>query len=309
MVIVESFINGLVTGSIFAMFAASFTLIFGVMDIPNLSHAALFAAGAYVFYGAFIQNSLPWPIAIIIALLVVAILSAGIERFLLRPLYERDEHDYIFGVILVTLGIATIFERGYADIFGSQPFYFQFPLFEGRYFEVLGSRITYLETTIFIAAVASFLFLYWLNNYTMTGFGLQAIVQDRELAYMKGVEVDRLFLIAFTLGGVMVAVAGILFGAKFSLTPGMGFDLLIKAFIIVILGGIGNVLGAGIAGYALGMYEAYATVYLSSYYIFASEFAVLILFFLIKAIIISRHSGDHSTLVKQKLKAVLPNRG
>lgn len=302
MVLVESLINGLILGSIFAMFAASFTLIFGVMDIPNMSHAALFAGGAYVFFVLFGQMGIPWPIALFVSIIVIGLLSAAIEHVLLTRLYQRDEQEYIFGVILVTLGLATILERFYSDFFGAQPFYLDFPFLENNGFGLFGKNVAYLDVTIVVVALTSFVFLYWLNNYTITGYGLRAIVQDRELAHMKGIDVNRLFLIAFTLGGMMITVAGILYGGKFAITPAMGFELLIKAFIIVILGGIGNVLGAGLAGFALGTYEAYATVFLSSYYIFASEFAILILFFLAKAIILSEGQDSLLEATREKFR-------
>lgn len=302
MVLAEALMNGLIHGSIFAMFAASFTLIFGVMDIPNMSHAALFAGGAYVFYALFGQVGLPWPVALVVALVAIALLSMLLENFLLSRLYRRDEQDYIFGVILVTLGAATILERFYSDFFGAQPFYLDFPFLENNGFALFGKNVVYLDVAIVVVALASFAFLYWLNNYTITGYGLRAIVQDRELAHMKGIDVDRLFLVAFTLGGTMISVAGIIYGGKFALTPAMGFDLLVKAFIIVILGGIGNVLGAGIAGYALGIYESYATLYLNSYYIVSSEFAILILFFLLKAVLLSEGQESIVAAIRDKLQ-------
>jgi branched-chain amino acid transport system permease protein len=302
MVLFESLVNGLIHGSIYAMFAASFTLIFGVMDIPNMSHAALFAGGAYVFYALFGQMGLPWPVALIVAIIAIALLSAVIENYLLTHLYDRDPQDYIFGVILVTLGLATILERFYSDFFGAQPFYLDFPFLENNGFMLFGKNVAYLDLTIVLLALTSFAFLYWLNNYTITGYGLRAIVQDRELAHMKGIDVDRLFLIAFTLGGVMISVAGIVYGGKFALTPAMGFDLLVKAFIIVILGGIGNILGAGVAGYALGIYEAYATQFLNSYYIVSSEFAILILFFLLKAVILSEGQDSIIEAIREQIK-------
>lgn len=304
MVLFEVLVNGLIHGSIFAMFAASFTLIFGVMDIPNMSHAALFAGGAYVFYALYGQMGIPWPVALIVALVLIAVLSALIENYLLSHIYERDEQSYIFGVILVTLGLATILERFYSDFFGAQPFYLDFPFLENNGFDLFGTNVVYLDITIVVLALASFAFLYWLNNYTITGYGLRAIVQDRELAHMKGIDVDRLFLVAFTLGGAMIAVAGIIFGGKFAITPAMGFELLVKAFIIVILGGIGNVLGAGVAGYALGIYESYAILYLNSYYIVSSEFAILILFFLLKAMLLSEGQESIREAIRARLQKV-----
>lgn len=301
MVLVEALVNGIIHGSIYAMFAASFTLIFGVMDIPNMSHAALFAGGAYVFYGLSSQAGLPWFVALVIAVALVAALSALIERYLLSALYGRDEQDYIFGVILVTLGLATILERLYSDVFGAQPFYLDPVFLEENGFVLFSKNISYLDISILVIALASFAFLYWLNNYTITGYGLRAIVQDRELAHMKGIDVDRLFLVAFTLGGAMISVAGIIYGGKFAITPAMGFELLVKAFIIVILGGIGNILGAGVAGYALGIYEAYATQFLNSYYIVSSEFAILILFFLLKALLLSEGQESITGAIRERL--------
>jgi branched-chain amino acid transport system permease protein len=304
MVLVEGIINGLIAGSILAMFAASFTLIFGVMDIPNMAHAALFAGGAYVFFEVQNQMGLPWALALVAAVVAIGALSAVIEQYLLSPLYDRDEREYVFGVILVTLGISFILERLYANVFGSQPFYLDLGAVEQGQITIAGTNVVYLDLLIVAIAIGSFAFLYWLNNYTMVGYGLRAIVQDRELANIKGVNVDRLFLIAFVLGAVMVTLAGILYGAKFAVTPSMGFDLLVKAFIIVIIAGLGNIIRAGVAAYALGLYEAFATLQFSSYWIFASEFILLIAFFLIKAIVLSEGSES----VVNHVQAVITNR-
>lgn len=295
MVLLESLVNGLVQGSIFAVFAASFTIIFGVMDIPNMAHAALFAGGAYVFYQLVNLTGMPWPVGILGAIIVIALLGSVIEKVLLAPLYDRKESEYVFGVILVTLGLAFILERAYAQIWGHAPKYISIAGLQDRAITFAGTTTNYLEVVVFVFAIANFAFLYWLINYTEIGLGLRAIVQDRELAIVRGIDVDRVFMVSFTLASGMAAVAGVLNATMYSLEPSMGFSLLIKAFIIVILGGIGRVLGAMVAGYALGIYEAFAVLYLSSYYIYASEFAVLIAFFLLKAVVLSE--GEES-LVK-----------
>jgi len=295
MVLLESLINGLIQGSIFAVFAASFTIIFGVMDIPNMGHAALFAGGAYVFYQLVNLTNLPWFVGLVGAILVIAVVGAIVEKTLLAPLYDRKESEYVFGVILVTIGLARILERGYAQIWGHAPKYIELGTLQNNRVDIAGTGISHLELVVIAFALANFAFLYWLINYTEIGLSLRAIVQNRKLAIMRGINVDRVFLIAFTLGSGMIAAAGVLNAAMFTLEPTLGFDLLIKAFIIVILGGIGRVMGAMVAGYALGIYEALAVLYLSSYYIYASEFAVLIAFFLLKAIILNE--GEDS-LVK-----------
>lgn len=290
--VLESLINGLIQGSIYAIFAASFTIIFGVMDIPNMGHAVLFAGGAYVFFQVTTQMGLPWPVGIVAAILLVGLLGAVIERGVLARLYDRPESEYVFGVILATLGLARIIERIFAQLWGHEPHDLSIASLQDTSFAFAGTTVNYLEVLIVGFAIANFAFLYWLINSTATGLGLRAIVQDRDLARLKGVNVDRVFLIAFVLGSSMAAIAGVLNAAMFSLTPEMGTSLLIKAFIIVILGGIGRVLSAAVAGYALGMYEAFAVLHLSSYYIYASEFGVLIVFFLLKAAVL-REGEQH----------------
>lgn len=301
MVLLESLINGLIQGSIFAVFAASFTIIFGVMDIPNMGHAALFAGGAYVFYQLVNITGLPWVVGFVGAVIIIAVLGAVVEKVLLSPLYDRKESEYVFGVILVTIGLARILERAYAQIWGHSPKYIAVGGLEDESILIANTTISHLELVVIVFALANFVFLYWLINYTEIGLSLQAIVQNRELAIMRGINVDRVFLIAFTLGAGMIAAAGVLNAAMFTLEPALGFSLLIKAFIIVILGGIGRVMGAMVAGYALGLYEAFAVLYLSSYYIYASEFAVLIAFFLLKAVILQE--GEDSLITGLRKRA------
>ncbi len=303
MALSDALINGLIIGSVYALFAASFTIIFGVMDIPNLAHAALFAGGAYLYYQFYSLMGLPWFVALLGATVGIIVVGAIMEQQLLKPLYGRSESEYIFGVILITLGVARILEEVYGDIWSRAPLQIQIPALEGTTVEVLGIRLTYLNGVVVGTALANFVFLYWLINYTSIGRSIRAVVQDRELAYMKGVNVDRLFLLAFLLGSGMIAIAGVLNAALFTLEPAMGFDLLIKAFIIVILGGFGNILGAAIAGFGLGIYEALAVQFLESYFIFASEFLVLIVFFVVKALV----STDQTSPVIIQLRARVLN--
>ncbi|MFC6766498.1 branched-chain amino acid ABC transporter permease [Natrinema soli] len=303
--LLESLVNGLVQGSIFAVFAASFTIIFGVMDIPNMAHAALFAGGAYVFYQLVNLTGLPWPVGLLGTIVVIALLGAVIEKVLLAPLYDRKESEYVFGVILVTIGLASILERLYAQIWGHSPKYISVAGLQDRSVSALSVTTNYLEILVFVFAIANFAFLYWLINSTEIGLGLRAIVQNRELAVVRGIDVNRVFLVAFALGSSMAAVAGVLNAAMYSLEPTMGFSLLIKAFIIVILGGIGRVMGAMVAGYALGIYEAFAVLYFSSYHIYASEFAVLIAFFLLKALILNEGEESLAKGVRNRFQALV----
>lgn len=305
MVFTQALVNGLVQGSIFALFAAGFTIIFGVMDIPNMGHAALFAGGAYIFYQVVEVVGLPWYVGLLAAILIIAIVAAVIEQQLIAPLYDRDETDYIFGVILVTVGIGWILERAYAQTWGHSPLYVGLGGLQDLSVDFADMRINYLQIVVFVVAILSFAFLYVLTYKTMAGRSLRAIVQDRELAQIRGVNVDRIFLMAFMLGSGMAAFAGILNAAMFTLTPVMGFELLIKAFIIVILGGVGRIWGAAIAGYALGIYEAFAVLYLTSYYIFASEFALLIVFFLAKGLLVPEGSDSLSKVFKNRVSDIV----
>jgi branched-chain amino acid transport system permease protein len=305
MVFTQALVNGLVQGSIFALFAAGFTIIFGVMDIPNMGHAALFAGGAYIFYQVVEVVGLPWYVGLLAAILIIAIVAAVIEQQLIAPLYDRDETDYIFGVILVTVGIGWILERAYAQTWGHSPLYLGLGGLQDLSVDFADMRINYLQIVVFVVAILSFAFLYVLTYKTMAGRSLRAIVQDRELAQIRGVNVDRIFLMAFMLGSGMAAFAGILNAAMFTLTPVMGFELLIKAFIIVILGGVGRIWGAAIAGYALGIYEAFAVLYLTSYYIFASEFALLIVFFLAKGLLVPEGSDSLSKVFKNRVSDIV----
>lgn len=303
MALSDALINGMIQGSVYALFAASFTIIFGVMDIPNMAHAALFAGGAYVYYQLSSLMGHPWFVGLLAGVLVVAVAGALIEQALLKPLYDRSESEYIFGVILITLGVARILEEAFGSIWSRAPLSVNISELQGSgaVIDVFGNTISYLNVVVIAVAVANFVFLYWLINYTGIGRSIRAVVQDRELAYMKGINVDRLFLLAFMLGSGMIAVAGVLNAALFVLEPSMGFNLLIKAFIIVILGGFGNILGAALAGFGLGLYEAIAVQQLQSYYIFASEFLLLILFFLAKAVVSTERSSPVIVQLRYRL--------
>ena len=285
MAIAETIVNGLIQGSLYALFAASFTIIFGVMDIPNMTHGVMFATGAYIFYYVFEVMGLPWYIGVVGGIVSVAVMGVVIERVFLDQLYEREESEYVFGVILVTFGLALIGEQFIGQFFGHDNYLIEIPVLLNTSYDVFGATVNLAQLAIVVYGAVCFLFLYWFTNHTLMGHSLRAIEQDRELAYMKGVNVEWVYLFTFVLGAVMISIAGILYGTLFSLSPGMGFNLLIKSFIIVILGGIGRIYGAAVAGYGLGLYEAFAISFIDSYFIFASEFLALIIFVLIKALL------------------------
>jgi branched-subunit amino acid ABC-type transport system permease component len=280
----EILVNGIILGSFYALFAASLTLIFGVMDIPNLAHGALFAMGGYLFVQIYQIMGFHLIIAIFGTIILVSIISVAIEVTLFRPLYKRDESDYIFGIILVTFGLAQIFERLFAQIWGHESLSVRISVLENRAV-IFGNSVTYSKLLVLGTVIALFLFLYLLIFQTEFGLKIRAIVEDRRLAYNRGIDIKKVYSYTFALGASMVAIAGILNSLMFNVYPGVGFELLIKSFVIVILAGLGRVISAGVAGFGLGVYESYAINFLSGTDILMSEFGLLILYFIVKSIL------------------------
>jgi branched-chain amino acid transport system permease protein len=254
--IVVQTLNGIVTGMILALIASGLTLIFGIMDVVNFAHGELFMLGAYIGVLVLATSGSFW-LALVLAILVVAILGAAMQIVTLRPLVGRDP----LMTILATFGLSLVLQNYALWQFGpvarkiNEPFTGHFNLF---YLEYPWYRI--LIAGLSAAIIGGFwLFL----KYGKYGIWIRATTQDRVMAEAMGIPVPWVHTAAFAIGAGMAAASGVLFGPLVGVNHAMGLDWILKAFIVVVVGGMGSLGGSIAAAIFISLLEAYAAIWVS----------------------------------------------
>ena len=263
-------VNGIVTGMILALIASGLTLIFGIMDVVNFAHGELFMLGAYMGVVVLATSGSFW-LALIIATLVVALLGAALQVTTLRPLLGRDP----LTTILATFGISLVLQNYALWQFGPVARKIQEP-FTGRF------QLFYLEYPIYRLVIAglsaAIIGAFWLFlKYGTFGIWIRATTQDRVMAQAMGIPVPWVLTVVFAIGAGMAGASGVLFGPLVGVNHAMGLDWILKAFIVVVVGGMGNLAGSIAASIFFSLLEAYASLWVSPAQAVIVSFVVLIL--------------------------------
>jgi branched-chain amino acid transport system permease protein len=268
-------VNGIVTGMILALVASGLTLIFGIMDVVNFAHGELFMLGAYVGVVVLAATGSFW-LALGVATLVVALLGAALQIVTLRPLLGRDP----LTTILATFGISLVLQNYALWQFGpvarkiDEPFTGGFQFF---YLEYPWYRLVIAALSAVIIG-AFWLFL----KYGTWGIWIRATTQDRVMAQAMGIPVPWVHTAVFAIGAGMAAASGVLFGPLVGVNHAMGLDWVLKAFIVVVVGGMGNLGGSIAAAIFISLLESYASIWVSPAQAVIVSFVVLILTLLIR---------------------------
>src|ERR1700732_5323207 len=268
--IVIQTVNGIVAGMILALIASGLTLIFGIMDVVNFAHGELFMLGAYMGVIVVASTGNFW-LGLVASALIVAIIGAAIQIVTLRPLIGRDP----LNTILATFGISLVLQN-YA--------LWQFGPVSRKIPEPISSHFTlfYLQYPwyrILIAALsAAIIGGFWLFlKYGKFGVWIRATAQDRVMAQAMGIPVPLVYTGVFAIGAAMAAASGVLFAPLVGVSHTMGLDWLLKAFIVVVVGGMGNFGGSIAAAIFISLVEAYSSIWLDPSRAVIVSFVVLIL--------------------------------
>lgn len=272
----QQLVNGVALGSVYALVALGLTLVYGVLKVPNFAHGALYTAGAYVAFVALASLGYPYVVAVVASVAVVAALAAAVEWVAFRPLEGKSPVH----AMIAALGLL-FFLEGTADVIWG-PDFRQVPTPLDGVVSLGGVNITEQRVLVIIAAVATMAGLYWLLKRTLVGMSIEAMAQDREGALLVGIDTRRVAMITFALSGVLAAVAGSLIAPLVLVFPTMGASIIVKAFVIVILGGMGSVPGAIVGGYLLALAETMAGTYVAFALSELIAFAVLVLVLVVK---------------------------
>ena len=243
-------VNSVTFGGLLFLLSAGFSLIFGLMRIPNLTHGSLFMLGAYIgatFVGGMLGVRFNFWLAALFAALLVAAFGAVLERFLLRQLPGQQ-----LAQVLVTLGVSFIAADFCLMVWGGDPINVAIPKELSGFLRVGPLVVPYYRLTIIVIAVIVAIALWLLLDRTRLGAMIRAGVDDPDMARVVGIRVSRLFTIVFALGAGLAAFAGIIGGPMLSAYPGLDQDMLPLALVVVILGGTGSLLGSFVGSIVIG---------------------------------------------------------
>lgn len=278
--LLQHLLNGLLLGATYSLLGIGLTLVFGLMNVVNFAHGEFYTLGAYAAFAALALSAVPFFLAIPLAIVAGAAAGAVCERVLLRPLRAQS----IDTVMLVMIGLWIAMQNaellGWGGVAKSVPTPFPTqPV-------VLGA-VSVAPLRIFVFVVSGLLILgaHLLLSRTKLGRAMRATFQDRETAALMGVSIERIHTITFAFGAGLAAAAGALLGPVFLLYPSMGDLASLKAFSVVILGGLGNFGGAALGGLVLGIAEELGAGYVSSGYRDAVGFLIIV------AVLLLRPSG------------------
>lgn len=263
--------NGTILGGTYALLGIGLTLIFGIMRVVNFTHGELYSFGAYMAYLFAALLHLDFFLTIVVAMLLGIALGALIERVLLRPLRGAD----IDTVMLVMIGAWIALQNAEQLVWGGVGKLVPVPFSSTP---LVFGQVSVLPIRVVVFAVALVLLagFYILINRTKLGVALRATFQDPDTAALMGVNVGFMHTATFALGSGLAAVAGALLGPIFIVSPTMGDVVGLKAFAIVILGGLGNIVGATIGGFVLALVEEFGAGYVSTGYRDAIGFILII---------------------------------
>jgi len=279
--VLQNLANGLSLGSLYALIAIGYTMVYGILRLINFAHGEIFMLAPYfLFYGVLIFH-LPWWTSIIAAIALTAVTGMLSERIAYRPLRDAPR----ISVLISAIGVSFFLQNLAIVIFTGIPKSVHRPAFFKRLFQFGEIRI---QSTLFASVIVSSIFLtllIYIVYRTKTGLAMRSISTDIETSRLMAVDVDKTISITFAIGSALAAVGGILWGLRFpQLFPLMGMMPGLKAFIAAVVGGIGNIPGAMLGGLLLGMSEILFVAFLPalSGYRDAFIFAILILILLLK---------------------------
>ncbi len=275
----QQILNGVLIGAIYALIATGFTLIFGILRVVNFAHGELYMLGAFLTYTLVEVVGLPYLLAGPVSVGVVALLSVVLLTVTVGFLRRRDAN----ATVLATIGLSMALQQLALLVWGGDPLMVPTPFGEAV---TLGPLYTTGQRLLTLAVAISLIgLLAWFVRRTNLGRGIRAVAQDADAAALMGVSPLRIHRVTHLLAGGLAAAAGVLIGPALAIHPGMGEMAIFKAFVVVILGGMGSVAGAIAGGFALGVVESVGAGFISGEYKDAFGYAVLI------AILLLRPSG------------------
>ena len=278
----QQILNGIVVGGVYALFALGFTLIFGIHRILNLAHGAVFMAGAFVALYT-VQAGLPLWAAFFVAAFAAGLMSVIVEVTAFRALRRLSVMDAEFGAMITSIGASLFIMSAFQRISQTRVVRFPFGTVPIESVQLFGLRVTILQLVMLACSVLLVLALTWYLYRTRWGRQVRAIAGNQKTAQLLGINPDFIFFQTFFISGGLAAAAGILIGLAFnSIHFMMGEPYLLRAFVVIVLGGLGSVPGALVGGLLFGMMHTLSTAYLPGLLVDGMIYSLLFVILLVR---------------------------
>ena len=275
----QQLVNGLSLGSIYALIALGYTMVYGIIKLINFAHGDIYMLGAFTAFYATTVFHLNFFLALIVAMVLCGVLGVLIERIAYKPL----RHATRITALITAMGVSYILEYTTQYFAGSEVETFPEDVLNNAVFQIGGIQISQQQIYIIAVTLILMLALTYIVGRTRMGRAMRAVSVDEKAAELMGISVDRTISFTFLLGSVLAGAAGVLVGVYYnSINPLMGMVPGLKAFIAAVFGGIGIIPGAMIGGFAIGIAETMVVAYGSSLYRDAIVYVILILILIIK---------------------------
>lgn len=295
--LIEQALNGLQFGVMLFLMAAGLTLVFGVMGLINLAHGSLYMVGAFAA-AAVAGWTGSYMLGLIASLIAAAAAGAIVEFTVIRKLYHRDHLDQV----LATFALILMFSEGTRWLFGASPLYLNTPEFLSGTFDLpLGIVYSKYRLAIILVGVLLAIGLFLMISKTRLGVRIRAGESDREMIAALGVDISKLYTLVFALGAALAGFAGAMVGAIQSVEVGMGEPVLILAFVVIVIGGIGSIKGALIGAILVGVTDTLGRFLLPVFFksfldpanatAIGSAIASMLIYILMAAVLLYRPSG------------------
>ncbi|MBU8919422.1 branched-chain amino acid ABC transporter permease [Bacillus sp. FJAT-29953] len=273
----QQFANGLIIGSLYTLVALGLTLVFGSLRIPHFAHGAVFMVGAFISYYGTSKLQLPFILAILLSIIITSIVGVLLEFLFYRPLQGKDEFTFLIAALAAMIIISSL---GFM-FFGTQSQIIPSP-FSTEILNFAGIVLPVSWVQVFVISIVFIILLMLLINKTKIGRSIRASAQNPGAARLVGVSPGKVATMTFIIGSALAAISGTMFGVLFPFTPAIGDIVIMKAFIIVVLGGMGSIAGSVIGGLILGLLESLGGAYISTNWTGTIAFVLLILFLMVK---------------------------
>ncbi len=298
---IQHLINGVSLGSIYALIALGYTMVYGILQLINFAHSEVYMVGAFAAYYVGSNKALGLTdhpgVGALIVLLIVAIVACSvlgitIERLAYRPLRKAPK----LNILITAIGVSLLLQYSGQIVFGADPKLFPEVIKDVTLFQIGGVDVRSLDVTILIVGTLAMMGLHFLVHHTKIGTAMRAVSSNAMVARLMGINVDRIISFTFIIGSSLAGIASVLVGLKYpKIDPLMGLLFGMKAFVAAVLGGIGSLPGAMLGGVLLGLCEEMVVGYLSSTYRDALAFGILIV------ILLFRPAGLLGSQVREKV--------
>jgi branched-chain amino acid transport system permease protein len=258
LLVFEQALNGLQFGVMLFLMAAGLTLVFGIMNLVNLAHGSLYMLGAY-FAATFFAGTGSFALAVLLALAAALVVGVATEVIALRTLYERDHLDQV----LATFGLILFFNELVAVVWGRAAIYATLPAWLAGHVQLVpGIRYPVYRALVIVVGLLVAVLLWLLVTRTRLGMLIRAGATNRTMVAALGVNIRLLYTIVFGFGAALAALAGLMAGPIYAVQPGMGEQILIQVFVVIVIGGIGSIRGALVGAVVVGMVDTLGRAFL-----------------------------------------------